>query len=89
MGRALHDRGDRDCTGRNDVLINNAGEIVVDPLDAMDRKDFQEALALISGRHSTLRLLYLTYIKVVSPGSSHRLFWRKSCRPIFSSLLRK
>jgi NAD(P)-dependent dehydrogenase (short-subunit alcohol dehydrogenase family) len=82
MGRALHDRGDRDCTGRNDVLINNAGEIVVDPLDAMDRKDFQEALALISGRHSTLRLpIYLTYIKVVSPGSSHRLFWRKIAVP--------
>jgi hypothetical protein len=68
MGRALHDRGDRDCTGRNDVLINNAGEIVVDPLDAMDRKDFQEALALISGRHSTLRLpIYLTYIKAFRP----------------------
>ena len=30
--------------GGIDVLINNAGEIVVGPLDAMDRKDFQDAL---------------------------------------------
>ena len=30
--------------GGIDVLINNAGEIVVGPLDVMDRKDFQDAL---------------------------------------------
>jgi NAD(P)-dependent dehydrogenase (short-subunit alcohol dehydrogenase family) len=30
--------------GGIDVLINNAGEIVVGPLDAMERKDFQDAL---------------------------------------------
>jgi len=30
--------------GGIDVLINNAGEIVVGPLDAMDRQDFQDAL---------------------------------------------
>jgi NAD(P)-dependent dehydrogenase (short-subunit alcohol dehydrogenase family) len=30
--------------GGIDVLINNAREIVVGPLDAMDRKDFQDAL---------------------------------------------
>jgi NAD(P)-dependent dehydrogenase (short-subunit alcohol dehydrogenase family) len=30
--------------GGIDVLINNAGEIVVGPLDAMDREDFREAL---------------------------------------------
>jgi NAD(P)-dependent dehydrogenase (short-subunit alcohol dehydrogenase family) len=30
--------------GGIDVLINNAGEIVVSPLDAMERKDFQDAL---------------------------------------------
>jgi NAD(P)-dependent dehydrogenase (short-subunit alcohol dehydrogenase family) len=30
--------------GGIDVLINNAGEIVVGPLDAMDRKNFQDAL---------------------------------------------
>ena len=30
--------------GGIDVLINNAGEIVVGPLEAMNRKDFQDAL---------------------------------------------
>src|SRR6202035_5876109 len=30
--------------GGIDLLINNAGEIVVGPLDAMERKDFQDAL---------------------------------------------
>ena len=30
--------------GGIDVLINNAGEIVVGPLDAMERQDFQNAL---------------------------------------------
>jgi NAD(P)-dependent dehydrogenase (short-subunit alcohol dehydrogenase family) len=30
--------------GGIDVLINNAGEIVVGPLDVMERKDFQDAL---------------------------------------------
>jgi NAD(P)-dependent dehydrogenase (short-subunit alcohol dehydrogenase family) len=30
--------------GGIDALINNAGEIVVGPLDTMDRKDFQDAL---------------------------------------------
>jgi NAD(P)-dependent dehydrogenase (short-subunit alcohol dehydrogenase family) len=58
--------------GGIDVLINNAGEIVVGPLDAMDRKDFQDALDIHFWAPFNVifaSLPYL-YIRAIPPESS-------------------
>jgi NAD(P)-dependent dehydrogenase (short-subunit alcohol dehydrogenase family) len=77
--------------GGIDVLINNAGEIVVGPLDAMDRKDFQVCIGYSSlgALQRYVCLFALLVSEPVRAGHQYRIFWWESRRPTPSPLLRK
>ena len=54
--------------GRIDVLINNAGEIVVGPLEAMQRVDFDRAMGLHFWAPLNAILFALPYLEKAQPG---------------------
>jgi NAD(P)-dependent dehydrogenase (short-subunit alcohol dehydrogenase family) len=66
--------------GGIDALINNAGEIVVGPLDAMGREDFKDALDIHfwAPFNVTFASLALLIQEPFRPNRQYRLFRRQS-----------
>ena len=75
---------------RIDVLVNNAGVMLVAPLNAMVKSDFEEAMELHfwAPYHLTMAALP-SATKHRKPDREHLFHRRPSCSPSYGALLRK